>query len=112
MGKLLDGFIAQYDDEDSNISLKDLMSQDELVEWELMVKVFNELEIAAIGPNMRKIAKFYKLERWQEMSLLALVKVMEMMLANAKDRMDEVQGKMADLDKLNMEIDNSDRMFG
>ena len=111
MGKLLDGFISQYDDEDSTISLKDLMSDDELVEWELMVKVFNELEIAAIGPNLRKIAKFYKLERWQEMSILALVKVMEMMLANAKDRMDEVQGRMESLDKLNMETDNSDRMF-
>ena len=112
MGELLDGFISQYDDEDSNISLKDLMSDDELVEWELMVKVMNELEIAAIGPNLRKIAKFYKLERWQEMSLLALVKVMEMMLSNARDRMEEVEGKMAELDKLNMEIDNSDRMFG
>ena len=111
MGKLLDGFISQYDDEDSTISLKDLMSDDELVEWELMVKVMNELEIANIGDNLRKIAKFYKLERWQEMSVLALVKVMEMMLANARDRMDEVQGRMEQLDKLNMEIDNSDRMF-
>jgi hypothetical protein len=45
------------------------------------------------------------------MSLLALVKVMEMMLANAKDRMDEVNDRMEHLDKLNMEIDNSDRMF-
>ena len=112
MGELLDGFISQYDDEDSNISLKDLMSDDELVEWELMVKVMHELEIAHIGPNLRKIAKFYKLERWQEMSLLALVKVMEMMLSNARDRMEEVEGKMAELDKLNMDIDNSDRMFG
>ena len=35
-----------------------------------------------------------------------------MMLSNAKDRMDEVAGRMEQLDKLNMEIDNSDRMFG
>ena len=112
MGSLLDGFIAQYDDEDSSISLKKLMDEEEIVQWELMVKVFNELEIANMGPNLRKIAKFYKLERWQEMSLLALVKVMEMMLSNAKDRMDEVQGRMEELDKLNMDIHDSDRMFG
>ena len=74
MGELLDGFISQYDEEDSTISLKDLMSDDELVEWELMVKVMNELEIANIGPNLRKIAKFYKLERWQEMSVTSLSK--------------------------------------
>jgi hypothetical protein len=65
-----------------------------------------------MGPNLRKIAKFYKLERWQEMSVLALVKVMEMMLANAKDRMDEVNDRMEQLDKLNMDINSSDRMFG
>jgi hypothetical protein len=112
MGKLLDGFISQYDDEDSTISLKELMDAEELVQWELMVKVFNELEIANMGPNLRKIAKFYKLERWQEMSVLALVKVMEMMLANAKDRMDEVNDRMEQLDKLNMDINDSDRMFG
>ena len=112
MGELLDAFIAQYDDEDSTISLKDLMSDDELVEWELMVKVFNELEIAAIGPNLRKIAKFYNLERWQEMSVLALVKVMEMMLSNAKDRMDEVNDRMEELDKINIEIDKTEMMFG
>lgn len=112
MGKLLNGFIAQYDDEGSSISLKDLMSEKELVEWELMVKVFNELEIAAIGPTLRKIASFYKLERWQEMSVLALVKVMEMMLSTAKDRMDEVNDRMEALDKMNMDIDNSEMMFG
>jgi len=112
MGELLDGFIAQYDDENTSISLKDLMSKEELIEWELMVKVFNELEIAAIGPTLRKIAAFYKLDRWQEMSVLALVKVMEMMLHTAKDRMDEVNDRMEALDKINMEIDNSDRMFG
>ena len=112
MGKLLDGFIAQYDDESASISLKDLMSKEELVEWELMVKVFNELEIAAIGPTLRKIAAFYKLNKWQEMSVLALVKVMEMMLHTAKDRMDEVNERMEALDKINMEIDNSEMMFG
>ena len=45
------------------------------------------------------------------MSVLALVKVMEMMLSNAKDRMDEVHNRMENLDKINMEIDNTDRMF-
>ena len=112
MGELLDGFLAQYDDEDAVLSLKDLMSKEEIEEWELLVKVFNELEITAIGPNLRKVNKFYNLNRWQEMSVLALVKVFEIMLANAKGRMGEVEKRMAALDKINMELDNTNGMFG
>ena len=112
MGELLDGFLAQYDDEDAVLSLKDLMSKEEIEEWELLVKVFNELEITAIGPNLRKVNKFYKLERWQEMSVLALVKVFEMMLGNAKGRMDEVETRMKTLDNINKKLDNTNGMFG
>ena len=112
MGELLDGFLAQYDDEDAVLSLKDLMSKDEIEEWELLVKVFNELEITAIGPNLRKVNKFYKLERWQEMSVLALVKVFEMMLGNAKGKMDEVETRMKRLDNINKQLDDTNGMFG
>jgi len=113
MGELLDGFLAQYNDEDAVLSLKDLMSEEEIEEWELLVKVFNELEITAIGPNLKKVNKYYKLNRWQEMSVLALVKVFEMMLSNAKGRMGEVEKRMAALDKINMDLDNTaNGMFG
>jgi len=87
---LLDGFLAQYDNEDGILSLKDLMSAEEIDDWELLVKVFNELEISELGPNLKKVAKQYNLNRWQEMSVLALVKMLEMMVANAKMRMGDV----------------------
>tara|TARA_R110000744_G_scaffold264321_3_gene378614 strand:- start:111 stop:449 length:339 start_codon:yes stop_codon:yes gene_type:complete len=112
MGELLDGFLAQYDNEEGGISLKDLMTQDELEDWELLVKVFNELEITAIGPNLRKVAKFYKLNRWQEMSVLALVKVFEMMVGNMKGRMGEVEERMKTLDGINEDFNNTNGMFG
>ena len=46
------------------------------------------------------------------MSVLDLVKVFEMMVANAKGRMGEVEKCMAALDKVNMELDNTNGMFG
>ena len=68
MGKLLDGFIAQYENEDAVLSLKDLMSDEEIGEWELLVKVFTDLEITEIGPSLAKINKYYRLNRNQEMA--------------------------------------------
>jgi len=112
MGELLDGFIDQYDSEDGVLSLKELLTEEEIIEWELLVRVFSELEITSIGPNLKKINQFYKLKRWQEMSVLALVKMLEIMVGEAKDRMEMVEGKM----KLNMDnltsLDNTDGMFG
>mgnify|MGYP003628221107 CR=1 FL=1 len=86
MGELLDGFITQIEDESTTLSLKELMTDKEIGEWELLVKVFNELEITHIADSLKKINKYYNLNRSQEMSILALVKMLEMMVAATRDR--------------------------
>tara|TARA_Y100001963_G_C6589864_1_gene357455 strand:+ start:356 stop:706 length:351 start_codon:yes stop_codon:yes gene_type:complete len=116
MGKLLDGFIAQYEDESSVLSLKDLMSEDEIGEWELLVKVFNELEITNIAQSLKKVNKFYLLNRNQEMAILALVKMLEMMVVQARDKImlgsDPTQAMQDVMSKDNMSFDNTGGMFG
>ena len=114
--ELLEGFLAQYDNEDGVLSLKDLMTEEEIDDWELLVKVFNELEISELGPNLKKVAKQYNLNRWQEMSVLAIVKMLEMMVANAKMRMGDIDKmvkgiKQPPRDKTQFKFD-SGGMFG
>ena len=116
MGELLDGFITQIEDESTTLSLKELMSNKEIGEWELLVKVFNEIEITHIAESLKKVNKYYKLNRHQEMSILALVKMLEMMVANARDRMmlgADVEGAVEQsLHQDHMNFDNSGGMFG
>ena len=38
-----------------------------------------------VGRDLKKIHKTYKLERWQEMSILAYVKILELMIRRAKE---------------------------
>ena len=65
---LLEGFLAQYDNEDGVLSLKDLMTEEQIDDWELLVKVFNELEISELGPNLKKVAKQYNLQMARDVS--------------------------------------------
>ena len=38
-----------------------------------------------MGKDLKKVNKTYQLERWQEMSILAYIKLLEMMMKRAKD---------------------------
>jgi len=112
MGEVLDAFVKQADDEESKaFTIKDILNKDEIYNWELLVRAFDDINITQIIPDVIKVNKMYNLERWQEISILAYVKIMEMMVARAKDGGDilkAVEGINKEISKL----DNSSGMFG
>jgi len=79
MGKLLDEFVTQLTNESSELDIKSLLSEEELDDWELLVKVFTDIRMTHVGEDLTKISKFYNLNRWQEVSVIALVKMFEIM---------------------------------
>ena len=95
MGKLLDEFVTQMDDDESDtLNIKDLLTEEEVDEWELLVKVLLEIEAGNVGKDIKKISKFYKLQRWQEMSVLAFVKMLEIMFQRSKPHLEAIQERM------------------
>jgi len=84
MGELLESFIAQFENDKLDLNLKELLSDDERIEWETLVKAFNEIEIMDIANTTKKIPKMYKLTRWQDMAILAYIKTLELMIMNVK----------------------------
>jgi len=85
----------------SALNIKDILSEEELIDWELLVKVFTDIDMGNIGRDIKKINKFYNLKRWQEMSVLAFVKMMELMFANHKDDLEAIHEHMSKLDSVN-----------
>ena len=84
------------EDNETALSIESLMSEDEKFEWETLVKAFDSIDVMNVGRDLKKIHKTYKLERWQEMSILAYVKILEMMIRRAKesgamDMMDDIK---------------------
>ena len=85
MNELIEGFLKLAEDNETALSIESLMSEDEKFEWETLVKAFDSIDIMHVGRDIKKIQKTYQLKRWQEMSILAYVKILEMMIRRAKD---------------------------
>ena len=89
MNEMLEGFLSKAKDNESALDLKELMTADESLQWEILVKAMDSIDIMYIGRDLEKITKTYQLEKWQEMSILAYVKVLEMMVRQAKENTPE-----------------------
>tara|TARA_R100000963_G_C4548020_1_gene42197 strand:+ start:135 stop:470 length:336 start_codon:yes stop_codon:yes gene_type:complete len=85
MGELIEGFLQAAENKDEVLSVEKLLTDEERVEWECLVKCYDSIDIMNIGKDLEKITKIYKLNRWQEMSILAYVKILELMMTRAKD---------------------------
>ena len=80
MGEVLEAFVKLMDGDEDMLSLDKILTKEEKEEWEILVKIFRDIQVQSIVADVKKINKFYNLERWQELSVLALVKMMELML--------------------------------
>ena len=84
MNELIDSFL-ELAESDSNLRIDSLLDEEEQIKWETLVKAMDGIDILQIGKDLRKISKTYQLERWQELSILAYVKLLEMMMKRVKD---------------------------
>jgi len=84
MNELIKGFLKLAEDEKSGLDMKSLLTEDEILEWEILVTVLDSIDLLQIGKDLEKVSKTYQLERWQELSILAYVKLLELMMKRAK----------------------------
>ena len=85
MNELIEGFLKAAKDKSDTLSISQMLSEDEVFKWEVLVKAMDTIDILHVGRDLEKVKKTYQLERWQEMSILAYVKVLEMMIKRARD---------------------------
>ena len=85
MNELLKSFLKAAENKEETLSVEKLLTEEERFEWETLVKAYDSIDIMHVGKDLKKISKTYQLNRWQEMSVLAYVKILEMMMVRAKD---------------------------
>ena len=85
MNEMIDGFLKAAKESPDQLNLRGLMDEDEQSEWETLVEAMNSIDILHIGKDLETINKKYHLQRWQELSLLAYIKVLELMMMNLKE---------------------------
>ena len=81
---LIDTFVETLDTEDSKIDLKDILTKDkDLYLWEKFVDIFDSIDIDDVLGSLRKISAKYKLSHDEEITMLAYVKFLEIMVTKA-----------------------------
>ena len=78
---MIDAFLKLMDDDTKEVDIKTLFKdKKEQISWEKMVNVFETIEIDNVSDGLRTISEKYKLTRQEELSVLAYVKFLEMMV--------------------------------
>tara|TARA_R110000765_G_scaffold334923_1_gene425254 strand:- start:289 stop:624 length:336 start_codon:yes stop_codon:yes gene_type:complete len=82
---ILESFIKLIDEEDERVDIKDLFkSKEEINRWEKLVNVFTSITIDSIPTNLKEVYDTYKLDRQEQITILAYVKFLELMVTGAE----------------------------
>ena len=92
---LIDTFVESLEKEDTKIDLKDILSKKEdMYVWEKFVDIFECIELDDIIDGLKKVSAKYKLVRSEEITVLAYVKFLELMVSRAS-----MMSSLKDIDK-------------
>ena len=81
---LIDAFIQGLEKESEKVDLKDILSKDgDLYTWEKFVDIFDCIDIDDVLDGLKKINAKYKLSHDEEITILAYIKFLELMVTKA-----------------------------
>ena len=81
---LIDTFIDSLEEDTDKVDLKDILStKDDLYLWEKYVDIFDSIDIDDVLGSLKKISAKYKLSHKEEITMLAYVKFLEIMVMKA-----------------------------
>ena len=81
---LIDTFIDSLEEDSDKIDLKDILSNtDDMNLWEKYVDIFDSIDIDDVLGSLKKISAKYKLSHKEEITMLAYVKFLEIMVMKA-----------------------------
>jgi hypothetical protein len=79
---MIDAFLKLLEDDATNeVDIKTLFrDKEEQISWEKMVGIFDAIQIDNVTEGLKEVIQKYKLTRQEELTVLAYVKSLEMMV--------------------------------
>ena len=78
---MIDAFLNLLEDDTNEVDIKALFKdKEEQHSWEKMVSVFDAIQIDNVSEGLKEVMQKYKLTRQEELTVLAYVKFLEMMV--------------------------------
>ena len=78
---MIDAFLKLLEDDTNEVDIKTLFKdKEEQVSWEKMVAIFDAIQIDNVTEGLKEVTQKYNLTRQEELTVLAYVKFLEMMV--------------------------------
>ena len=86
---MLKEFVKLVDSDDEIVDVKNLFTKADKRKWEKWIDIFETLRIDNVASGLKDVSETYKLNKTEEITILAYVKFLELMIAKV-----EIVGRM------------------
>jgi len=108
---MLSEFVKLIDSDDEIVDVKDLFNVRDKRKWQKWIDIFETIPIDKVAVGLKEVSETYKLNKTEEITILAYVKFLELMIAKVetvgrmeKEMMTKVEQKSPE--------SNSEGMYG
>jgi hypothetical protein len=108
---MLSEFVKLIDSDDEIVDVKDLFNVRDKRKWQKWIDIFETIQIDKVAVGLKEVSETYKLNKTEEITILAYVKFLELMIAKVetvgrmeKEMMTKVEQKSPE--------SNSEGMYG
>ena len=86
---MLKEFVELIDSDEEMVDIKNLFTTADRRKWEKWIDIFETIQIDSVAKGLKEVSETYKLNKTEEITILAYVKFLELMIAKV-----EVVGRM------------------
>jgi hypothetical protein len=90
---MLKEFVALVDSEESLVDVADLFTKADKRKWEKWIDIFETIRIDNVASGLKDVSETYKLNKTEEVTVLAYVKFLELMINSVGKMEKEMNGK-------------------
>jgi hypothetical protein len=86
---MLKEFVELIDSDEEMVDIKNLFTTADRRKWEKWIDIFETIQIDSVASGLKDVSETYKLNKTEEITILAYVKFLELMIAKV-----ELAGRM------------------
>ena len=81
---MLSEFVKLIDSDDEIVDVKDLFNVRDKRKWQKWIDIFETIQIDKVAVGLKEVSETYKLNKTEEITILAYVKFLELMIAKVE----------------------------
>ena len=94
---MLKEFVELIDSDEEMVDIKELFTTTDRRKWEKWIDIFETIQIDSVAKGLKEVSETYKLNKTEEVTVLAYVKFLELMI-NSVGRMEKQGNEKSELE--------------